>query len=88
MKPVLSLGQDDDTALSAWLAEYDDAPGRTAVALFNAGDSSATVSAAVAGGGCVVNVWTGQNEGALPASGVLLRTLPPHEAGLWSVAAC
>jgi alpha-galactosidase len=87
VNPVLPPGQ-NGAALYAWLAEYDDAPGRSAVALFNARDSSATVGVAVPGGGCAVNLWTGKNEGALPVNGVLSRTLPSHGAGLWSVASC
>ena len=79
---VLPPGDGGD-ALYAWRAAYDGS-GEAVVALFNARDAEATLGAAVPGGGCALNLWTGAAEGDI-TGGVLSRTLPPHSAGLWAV---
>ncbi len=84
--PVLEPG--NTTELYAWAAGT--ASGEAIVALFNAQEAPANVSAAAPGwplSACVTNLWTGQVEGATLPGGIVRRELAPHSSGLWRVGA-
>lgn len=81
--PILNA---NTSLLFAWGAELPSG-GRVA-ALFNAREVPTEVTVAAEAGACVLDMWSGMQEGTIPASGVLSRTIPPHGAGMWEVGVC
>ena len=81
----------------AWAAVPDGAARGVAAyfALFNAGDSTASVAAALVDGGlapgpryCARDLWKRAPAPGAIAVGMINATLPPHAAALFAVSAC